>query len=495
MKRSHWWLWIGVIAACAGSARAESGETLKVASKSFTESVVLAELVSALAREAGGKVEHRAGLGGTRLLWEALLAGEIDVYPEYTGTLSQEVLRTGELAPALAARGLAMLGPLGFNNTYALGMREDAAAKWGIARISDLRHHGGLRYGFSNEFMSRADGWPGLRAAYQLDPAQVTGLDHDLAYRGLVAGAIDVVDLYATDAEIAQHRLRVLQDDRRHFPRYDAILVYRRDAERRFPAVFTELRRLTGAVSETQMAGLNAAVKIGRKPESAVAAGFLASHFGAKARAVSVSRGSRILERTVEHLGLVTVSLLAAISFAIPLGVVAARSPALARILLGAVGIVQTVPSLALLVFMVPLFGIGSLPAVLALFLYSLLPIVRNTHAGVVGVPPTLRESAEALGLPRQAILRRIELPLASPSVLAGIKSAAVINVGTATLGALVGAGGYGQPILTGVRLADAGLILEGAVPASLLALAVSGAFDLLERWVVPRGLRIGRSA
>jgi osmoprotectant transport system permease protein len=469
---------------------------LKVASKSFTESVVLGEVVKLLARDAGVAAEHKAELGGTRLLWEALLAGEIDIYPEYTGTLSQEVLRTTDLESALAAQGLARIGPLGFNNTYALGMRASVADGRGITKISDLRVHPDLRYGFSNEFMSRADGWPGLRAAYQLQPAAVEGLDHDLAYRGLVAGAIDVVDLYATDAEIPQYGLRVLQDDRGHFPRYDAVLIHRRDAEQRWPAVFTALRRLAGSISEGEMASLNAAVKIEKKSETEVAARFLASHFATNAATYveAESRLARIARRTVEHLALVAVSLVAAILVAVPLGVLAARTPALARILLGAVGIVQTIPSLALLVFMVPLFGIGAVPAMLALFLYSLLPIVRNTHAGLVGVSPTVRESAEALGLSPRAILRRIELPLASPSVLAGIKSAAVINVGTATLGALVGAGGFGQPILTGVRLADVGLILEGAVPASLLALAVSGAFDLLETWVVPRGLRIAKS-
>jgi osmoprotectant transport system permease protein len=160
-------------------------------------------------------------------------------------------------------------------------------------------------------------------------------------------------------------------------------------------------------------------------------------------------------------------------------------------VLLGAVGLVQTIPSLAVLVFMIPLLGIGARPAIAALFLYSLLPIVRNTAAGLSGIPPEIRDSAEALGLPRLARLRLIELPLASPAILAGVQTAAVIDVGTATLGALIGAGGYGQPILTGIRLADVGLILEGAVPAALLALFAQALFELLGRAVVPRGLRL----
>jgi osmoprotectant transport system permease protein len=142
-------------------------------------------------------------------------------------------------------------------------------------------------------------------------------------------------------------------------------------------------------------------------------------------------------------------------------------------------------------VFMIPLFGIGTWPAVAALFFYSLLPIVRNTYAGLVGIAPELRGSAAALGLPPGVRLREVELPMAMRSILAGVKIAAVINVGTATLAALIGAGGYGQPILTGIRLDDIGLILEGAVPAALLALLVQGVFEGIERWLTPRGLRI----
>jgi osmoprotectant transport system permease protein len=483
-----------VLASSLGCSR-EPSSTLRIGSKSFTESVVLGELAAALARSSGAKVQHRASLGGTRLVWDALLGGEIDLYPEYTGTIEQEILRgqPGALPAELAARGIGMLGPLGFNNTYAFGMRADVATRLGITKISDLVRFPGLRFGFSNEFMSRGDGWPAVQARYGLPQTAVKGLDHDVAYRGLLAGAIEVVDLYATDAEIPRHGLHVLRDDRAHFPRYDAVFLYRRETEARFPAAFAALRGLQGQISESAMAELNAQVKIGRRSEASVAAGFLRDRLGVATAIDSGGRAQAILRRGAEHLALVAVSLLAAILFAVPLGVLAAKWRRLGQVVLAIVGIVQTIPSLALLVFMVPLLGIGAVPATVALFLYSLLPIVRNTHAGLTGIAPALRESAEALGLSDRAILRLIELPLASPAILAGIKSAAVINVGTATLGALVGAGGFGQPILTGVRLDDAGLILEGAVPASLLALAVQAAFELLERRVVPRGLRLRR--
>jgi osmoprotectant transport system permease protein len=250
------------------------------------------------------------------------------------------------------------------------------------------------------------------------------------------------------------------------------------------------LAPLEGAISAREMIALNASALLDRVPEAQVASRLLGEKLSIASTPTSRTALERIARRTLEHLFLVAVSLGAAIALAIPLGILAFRLPRLGQAILAVAGAIQTVPSLALLVFMIPLLGIGAGPAIVALFLYGLLPIVRGTHAGLMGIAPELRESGEALGLPPRAVLTRIELPLASPSMLSGIQTAAVIDVGTATLGALIGAGGYGQPILTGIRLADTGLILEGAIPAALLALAVQGAFDLLGRAIIPRGLR-----
>ena len=495
---------LAVLAAIAAvappSRRATAAEAFRIGSKAFTESVILGDIAALTVGTTGTPVEHRRGLGGTRLCWDALIAGELDGYPEYTGTLTQEILGSDSaeidletLRRRLRERGVGFVGPLGFDNTYALGMRQSEAVRLGVHAISDLRAHPELRLGFSNEFMSRKDGWPGLSARYRLEPSHAQGLDHDLAYRGLVAGRIDLTDLYATDAEIQRYGLRVLTDDLAYFPKYEAVILYRLAAQARWPAATAALQGLAGRIDVATMRALNARVKIERVPERTVAADFVTSRLGLRlAGAPEVeSRGRALLRRTREHLALVTISLLAAIMFALPLGILAARRPRFGQLVLALVGIVQTIPSLALLVFMIPLLGIGAVPATVALFLYSLLPIVRNTHAGLVGIPAAVRESAEALGLSRRAILGRVELPLALGTILAGIKSAAVINVGTATLGALVGAGGFGQPIFTGIRLDNMALILEGAVPASLLALAAQGAFDVLERVLVPRGLRL----
>ena len=474
-----------------------AAQDVTVGSKVFTESVVLGEVATQLARSTGAEAEHRREVGGTRVVWEALLRGDIDAYPEYTGTLTQEVLAgegvtsDADLEAALSRLGVHMTAPLGFNNTYAIGMTEARAEALGVEAISDLAQHPDLRLGVSNEFLDRADGWPGLRRTYGLPQTDVRGLDHDLALRALVAGDLDAIDLYSTDAEIPYYGLRVLRDDRAFFPRYDAVLLYRADLAERAPEVVRAWTRLGGALSADTMAALNARAKIDGVPEAVVAADFVRERFSVEADVEVAGRAARVWQRTQEHLALVGLSLLAAIVVAIPLGIGAAKVPWLEAPVLGAVSVAYTIPSLALLVVLLPLLGIGAAPALVALFLYSLLPIVRNTHAGLTGITPELRESAAALGLPASVRLRRVELPLASPSILAGIQTSAVINIGTATLGALVGAGGYGQPILTGIRLDDVGLILEGAVPAAALALLAQALFSLMGRIVVPRGLRL----
>lgn len=483
--------------AAAGAAHADdAGPDVVLASKKFTESVVLGEILTVLAESAGAHAEHRRELGGTRIVWNALVRGEIDAYVEYTGTLRQEIFAGKDTATPLALRqalerhGIAAGRPLGFNNTYAIGMRKERAAELGVATISDLAAHPDAAFGFTNEFLDRGDGWPALQRAYGLPQTNVRGLDHDLAYRALEAGSIDAMDLYSTDAEIRYYDLRTLRDDRAHFPEYQAIVLWRRDLAERAPDVVPALRRLEGRLNEDAMVALNARAKIDRAPEREVAADFVRGTLGVDVAGDAAPRTGAFARRTREHLAMVGVSLAAAVLVAVPLGVVAARRERLGQVILGATGVLQTIPSLALLVIMIPLLGIGARPAVVALFLYSLLPIVRNTSAGLRGIAPELSESARALGLPPAARLRHVELPLAMPSILAGIKTSAVINVGTATLGALIGAGGYGQPILTGIRLDDTGLILQGAVPAAALALLAQGLFEVAERWALPRGLR-----
>jgi osmoprotectant transport system permease protein len=468
---------------------------VRIGSKVFTESVILGELARATAQQAGVDAVHQRELGGTSVLWKALQQGDIDVYSEYTGTITHELLKNvapdadiATLRARLQPLGIGITDSLGFNNTYAIGMLADRAAQLRISRLSDLAAHPQLRLGFSNEFIDRADGWPGIRQRYGLPQTQVRGLDHALSYRAVASGAVDAIDLYSTDAEIPYYHLRTLVDDRHYFPRYEAVYLYRLALTQSAPAFVIALQKLAGRIDENTMRQMNAKVKLQGMKEDVVVAAFLGIRADTRA---DKGLAARLLQTSIEHVKLVIASLGLAVLLAIPLGILAARLKRLGQVVIGLTGVLQTVPSLAMFVFMIPVFGIGTWPAIAALFLYSLLPIVRNTHAGLVGIAPELRESAAAMGLPRSVRLRRIELPLATRSILAGIKTAAVINVGTATLAALIGAGGYGQPILTGIRLDNIGLILEGAIPAAILALLAQSVFEGIERWLTPRGLRL----
>ncbi len=430
-------------------------------------------------------------MGGTIILWQALQGGQIDLYPEYTGTICEEILkdRQANMRDALAKSGVGMTEPLGFNNTYALVMRKDEAKRLAIRNISDLRSHPELKIGLTHEFLDRQDGWQPLVARYQLNLPNVIGIDHALGYAALKSGEIDVKDAYSTDAKIAEYDLVTLNDDLEFFPRYEAVFLYRLSLP---GSTIAALRKLEGTINEAKMIRLNAEAE--RAKNYARAASL---YFDNGARSTSTNTGESFLHKlvrwTVRHLELAGFSLLLAVIVGIPLGIFASRGGAVGHLILGFAGVMQTIPSLALLALLVPLpfFGISVRTAIAALFLYGLLPIVRNTASGLQDIPRSLRESAIALGLKPAAQLWQIYLPMASRSILSGIKTSAVINIGTATLAALIGAGGLGEPILSGLNLNDHVTILEGAIPAALLALLVQSLFDLLDRVLIPKGLRL----
>lgn len=496
--------------ACA-AADPHAGKPVKVGSKRFTESYILGEIVRQTLADQGLAATHKAGLGNTGILVAALEAGEIDVYPEYTGTIVREILKRdgnasiAELNRLLEDKNLKVAVPLGFSNSYALAMRDDDAAARGITRISDLadaQHTRDLHLGLSNEFLARADGWPALKKAYALPLTTPSGLDHGLAYDALAQKRVDVIDIYSTDARIARDRLRVLIDDRHFFPSYEAVLLMRRDLD---AAPFA---RLQGAIDTDRMIALNGRAELDGASFADVAKEFVATRDakgGDGTKTASTSRAtpreqsgmfSRFIAKLFgpdfwrllyEHVVLVAGSVIAAAVVGIPLGVWAARRVAAGRVILNIVGVLQTVPSLALLALLIALLGvIGTVPALIALFLYALLPIVANTHAGLGGISRGVVQAAAALGLTARQQLAMIELPLAAPTIVAGIRTAAVINVGTATMAAFVGAGGFGERITAGLALNDGATMLAGALPAAALALIVQFALDVVAQRLDP---------
>lgn len=492
---------------------------IRVGSKNFTEQIILGEIIAQLLEEGGGhRVERNFNLAGTQFTFEALLAGDIDIYPEYTGTglvtiLEQDVrpdpdevfgIVLGEFEDRFHLR---WLEPLGFNNTYTLAVRADDGRFTGIDRFSDLRPLAGdLTLGATHEFLERPDGYPRLAETYQLEFSRTSGLDPGLMYTAIDGGEVDVISAFSTDGRIDAFNLRVLDDDRGLFPPYFAAPLVRIETLEQHPEIAVVLNRLAGAISEGRMRQMNFLVDSeGRDPRE-VARNFLVDQgFLADAERIDLARArgnffryawaqrGQLWTLTLEHLWLVGVSMGFAILFAIPLGIVLTRVRALRTPMFGVVNTLQTIPSLALLGFMIPLFGIGVLPAVVALFLYALLPLVRNTYAGILDVDPDVREAAKGIGLTDFQILRKVEFPIALPVIMAGIRTSTVIVIGTATLAALIGAGGYGDPIFRGIAAVNSNLILLGAVPAAVLAIVLDRLLQLAENRLVSPGLQSRR--
>ena len=473
-----------------------------VGSKAFPESWILSETLAMALRQSGvADVEHRNNLGGTEIVFQALRSGAIDAYPEYTGTILEVVLHSPrpltipEIAEELKKQGLGISEPIGFNDSYAIAVTRAARERYGLETLSDLAKHPEVRLGMTHEFLGRPDGWPGLAKRYGLTMRNIVGIQHELAYTALASGRIDGTDIYTTDAQIERLGLTVLKDNLGFFPRYDAVWLYRLDLPTREPRALEAMKRMAGSIDEARMIRANARTVLGGASYQASADSLWNEIAGGSVAHVTERRSSgmwaSIARNTAVHLKLVALSLMLAILVGVPLGVLASRSATLGSAILSVSGLLQTIPSLALLAALIPLLGIGVLPALVALFLYSLLPIVRNTYVGLTTIPAPLSEAAEAIGLSGRAKLFGVRLPMASPSIMAGIKTSAVINVGTATLAALIGAGGLGEPILSGIQLRQTGLILQGAIPAAVLALLVQRIFDAIDLLAIPKGLRL----
>lgn len=472
-------------------------QTIKIASKKFTESVILGEIISEKLKNNGFNVTHVRELGGTRLVWNALEAGEVDIYVEYSGTLQQEILQIPQsdfesLKKAAQLKGIRLLPSLGFNDTYALGMKRLRATELNIKKISDLQNLK-LVAALSNEFIQRKDGWAGLQQQYGLSQMTTRGIDHDIAYKALNENQSDVTDLYSTDPEIKKYDLVVLEDDRQFFPVYNAHVVVREEALARNPNLQRLLEQLSGQISAEQMIAFNASASLEKKSETSIAQEYL----GFKKETTQRDILKPIWGFIGEHILLVLLSIIPALLVAIPLGFVSHSQPRVGYWISGIISVIQTIPALALLVFLIrPLTflglpGIGNTPAVITLFLYSLLPILKNTMTGLESIPGSLNNVAQTMGLKGLRKIRLFELPMALPNILTGIRTALILNIGFATLGALVGAGGLGQPILTGIRLDDYELILSGAIPSALLALGIQYLFIKAEVYLIPKGLRL----
>lgn len=481
--------WQALLACCLTlfAVVAQAQDTLRIGSKRFTESYILAQIIAQTAAP-HTLVEVLPGLGNTAIVYAALRAGSIDAYPEYAGTIAQEILKDASVTSMEAMRerlkplGLGVDVVLGFNDGYALAMHADKAEKLRIRTLAELSGHPELRFGLSNEFIGRADGWNGLAQRYGL-PQKPVGLDHGLAYDAVTAAQVDVIDIYTTDAKINHLGLRVLVDNAAYFPRYDAVVLYRLDVPQRFPAAWAAIKKLAASIDESTMIAMNAKAELRGQEFADIAKAHLV---GTSNRPETKSGfwqklfGTDFLRLSWQHLSLVLSAVALAVIIGVPLAIVVAPRARARAVVLGICGVLQTVPSLAMLAVLISwVDSIGSVPALIALTLYALLPIMQNTCTGLAQVPTGLSLAGMALGLSKSQRLRFIELPLSFPTIMAGIRTATSIAVGTATIAAFIGAGGYGERIVTGLALNDKELLLAGALPAAALALVFEGLFEL----------------
>lgn len=467
---------------------------VRIGSKTFTENYILAELVAQIFEEVGeAQVERSFGLGGTGITFSALKEGEIDAYVDYTGTIREAILKNPllntdkELKDALEKKfKITLSDSLGFNNTYIFALSQEGAKKYKINKISELKDLSDLKTVFTHEFMKRGDGLRALERHYGFTFKHPLSMEHSLAFEALKKGKVDLMEVYSTDAKIKRYNLHLLKDDQKFFPDYRAVMLMSMDLQKRFPETFKVLQeKVIGQLNEDTMIELNSLVELDGYSFRQAAAVFLGkenlSNTGVPLR--------KIAKLTGEHLQLVFVALFFSILLGVPLGILATRSRWLAQVSLIGSGLLQTIPSLALLCFLIPFFGIGTTPAYMALFLYGLLPIVRNTYTGISQIDPTLDEAADLMGLTKGEKLRLVQLPLASINIMTGIKTSAIINVGTATLAAFIGAGGLGSLIVTGLSLNNNKVILTGAIPAAILASLIHLVFEIFDRVFVPKGL------
>jgi len=489
---------------------------LVIGSKIFTENILLGEILALLLEKEGFKIVRKFNMGGTKLLFDALRVGDIDIYPEYTGTGYAMILKESKkLNPQetylfvkkkfLNRYQLVWSPPLGFENTYVLAFREGDARFENIKSLSELQDLPfPLRLASEHEFTERKDGWPLFSKHYKLNlkKNQILSMNPSLMYSAIGAKKVDLIMAYSTDGRLKAYQLKTLKDDKQFFPSYKATYLTRQEIPASHPEVKAVFQMMENQILEEEMIQLNNEVDHKKEDISKTAEKFLlkkgfldtktnqATKKTENLLSYYLQKKSYLLKIFIEHLILVGWALMLALLFAIPLSIWAFYNSKIEKVVFFFVNTLQTIPSIALLGVLIPPLGIGFTPAVVALFIYALLPIIRNTFEGLKNIDNAYIEVSAGLGLTKRQILRFIQIPLALPVIIAGVRTALILLVGTATLAAFIGAGGLGDPIFRGIATLDSRLIFMGAVPACALALFLDKALGLLERLLVSKGLQ-----
>ncbi|MBC6415800.1 MAG: ABC transporter permease subunit [Bdellovibrionales bacterium] len=495
-----------------------------IGSKQFTENIILGEILAQILEDKYDfKVVRKFNMGGTKLLFDSLKQGHIDIYPEYTGTGYTMILKlTKKRSPEktylivkkefLKKFQLFWSSPLGFENTYILAVRERDSRFKKVFLNSQLKNLSfPFRLALDHEFTERKDGWSLFSKSYRLnlDKNQIFTMNPNLMYSALNSKKVDMIVGNSTDGRMQTYQLRTLKDDKNFFPSYLAAYLTRLDVLESHPLVNQAFQELSQKISEKTMTSLNHQVDQLKFEVTQTARKFLIkkkiltqksdvllTSSSQKNSLISyyLSKKNYFFKILLEHLFLVFTALLFALLFALPLSIYAFYNSRVEKILFFIVNTLQTVPSLALLAALIPLLGIGFAPAVTALFIYSLLPLIRNTFEGLKNIDNSYIEVATGIGLTKWQSLKFIQIPLALPVIIAGVRTTVVLLVGTATLAAFVGAGGLGDPIFRGMATLDSRLIFLGAIPSCILAVILDKFIFFLEKVLISKGLQKKRT-
>jgi osmoprotectant transport system permease protein len=466
---------MGIISlALVAVAMADQPHPARIGSKIFTEGYILSEILAVQLESHHFPVERMMGLGATGITEEAMKNKKIDLIVDYTGSITQaffkskEKISTQEIRDRLKPLGFTISEPLGFNNTYALAVRAAWSEKNKIKTFSQLATLPVVRAAFTSEFTSRPENWPGLKAQYNFKNFDVHEMDHQLAYESVRSDKADVVEAYSTDAKLKEFGLISLEDDQHFFPNYDAVIMTHLDWVEANPEAWKTLQELVGKIPASTMIELNSQVDLEKKSFYDVASGFL----GVTSTTSKNWPWLRELkDSTLEHLTLVLVPVFFALLIGVPLSFFAYKFPRSHSAIGALASIFQTIPALAFLTLLVPLVGIGTVPALTVLFLYAILPIFLSGYQGFASIPEITHLSCQTLGLHGFFKLRKIEFPMAQPAIWAGLQTSLITTVASATLAALIGAGGYGKKIIAGLAVNDMRIVLMGAIPSAVMAL------------------------
>ena len=445
-------------------------DEILIGAKKFTEGNISAHIVSQLISRIDPSQKTRVleNLGGTGIVTAAIKSKEVDIYVDYTGTLINSFKSDRRrLEDDLLKEGI-YLGPeLGFNNSYGLAV----GPKSSRLKISDIKESD--RIGVSHEFYKRKDGYESLKDHYGFNITP-TAVEHSLLYNSLSSDHLDIIEVYTTDAKIRKNNLRVLKDDKKFFPRYDAVVLvnkeFMEDNAELVDSLFTEIEK---NIDNNKIMNANYLVE-----EQGLTYAQAAGHVTKTHVDGSSNELLDILPYFLDHFKYLIITVILCVVVGVPLGAISAKSKKMEKWIVGTVSVLQTIPSLALLVFLIPIFGLGEVTTLIALVLYGLLPIVKNTYNGVKNIPTELIEFSDLIQMSKLQKLFIIELPLAKEEILTGVRITSVMTVGLTVIASFIGAGGLGMLIVTGLSLNDTDMILRGAIPSALMALVIEFFFQ-----------------